>query len=86
MKTRLDNDMIDRIDLVKIKTETKLLGHIWLGVVCDENQTKQQLDWSSKCVLRRKWYWTIMTNKNECILLKKPNKTMTSSIIQVWSM
>ena len=38
MKTKLDNDVIDCIDLVNVETETELLGHIWLGAICDENQ------------------------------------------------
>lgn len=41
MKTRLDNNVIDRIALVYFGTEIKLLGHIWLGAVCDENQAGQ---------------------------------------------
>ena len=36
-KTRQDNDVSNRISLVYAKIETKLLGSIWSGVVCDEN-------------------------------------------------
>lgn len=38
MKTKLDNDVIDCIDLVNVETETELLWHIWLCAICDENQ------------------------------------------------
>lgn len=37
MKARQDNNVIDYIGLVDVKTETKLSRPIWLGVVCDEN-------------------------------------------------
>ena len=37
MKTRQENDMIDRIGLVKVETKTELSGPIWSSVVCDEN-------------------------------------------------
>ena len=37
MKTKQDNDMIDNIGLVYIKTKIELSGHIWPGAVCDEN-------------------------------------------------
>ena len=44
MKTKQDNDVTDRIRLVYVENKTKLLGPIWLGVVCDENQPRQQHD------------------------------------------
>ena len=37
MKTKLDNEVTDRIDLVYVETETKLLGPIWSGVVSCED-------------------------------------------------
>ena len=37
MKTRLDNNITDRIGLVYAKIEINLLRPIWLGVVYDEN-------------------------------------------------
>ena len=37
MKARQDNNVIDCIGLVDVKTETELSRPIWLGVVCDEN-------------------------------------------------
>ena len=37
MKTKQDNDVIDHIGLVYVKTETELLGPFWAGAVCDEN-------------------------------------------------
>ena len=39
IKTRYDNDIIDRISLVYAKTEIELLGPIWSGGVYDESQT-----------------------------------------------
>ena len=85
IKTRLDNDVIDCIDLVNVETKTELSGHIWLGVVCDENQTRQWLDRSSRYILRQKWYRTIMANWIGCSLWWKPDKTTTWPIIQVQS-
>ena len=37
MKTRKDNDVIDRTDVVYIQNKIELSGPIWLGAVCDEN-------------------------------------------------
>ena len=37
MKIRKDNDVTNLICLVYAKIETKLLGHIWPGLFCDEN-------------------------------------------------
>ena len=48
MKTRQDNDMTDHIGLLHSKIETELLGPIWSGIVCDENQIGQRLDNSYK--------------------------------------
>ena len=48
MKTKQDNEETNHIDLVYIKIETKLLGPIWLGALCDENQTGQ------RCVMKNR--------------------------------
>ena len=82
MIIRQDNDVTDCIGLVCSKTESKLLGFIWLGIVYDENQTGQQLDWSYRYGLRRKWNWLIVINRIGCNLWKKPYKTTTWSIVQ----
>ena len=37
MKVKQDNNVTDHIGLVYVETETKLLGPIWLGALCDEN-------------------------------------------------
>ena len=37
MKTKWDNDMIDSIGVVHVKTETELSRPIWSGAICDEN-------------------------------------------------
>ena len=44
MKIRQENDMIDGIYIVYAKSETKLPWSIGLGMICDENQTRQQRD------------------------------------------
>ena len=44
MKTRHDNDVAERIDVVYTKNDIGLLWPIELGAVCDENQTSQQRD------------------------------------------
>ena len=38
--------MTDNIGLVYSKIKIKLLGSIWSGAVCDENQVGQWPDWS----------------------------------------
>ena len=38
-ETRQDNDVTDRTGLVYVETEIELSVPIWVGVVCDENQT-----------------------------------------------
>lgn len=37
IKTRQDNNVIDRIDLVYAEIETERLGPIALSTICDEN-------------------------------------------------
>lgn len=36
-ETRSDNDMIDHIGVIYIKTEIELSRPIWSGVICNEN-------------------------------------------------
>lgn len=50
MKSRQDNNVTDHIALVYSKIETELSGLIWLGAVCEENQTGQRYDWSYRFV------------------------------------
>ena len=42
IKTRQDNDVTDRKDMVYVENKTKLLCLIEPGVVCDENQIRQR--------------------------------------------
>ena len=44
-KTRQDNDMMDCIDVVYTKIETKLSRIIKLSMVCYQNHTGQWHDW-----------------------------------------
>ena len=50
MKTRQNNDVINRIGVVYIKNDTKLSWLIRLSVNCDENQIGLRCDWSYKYV------------------------------------
>ena len=50
MKTRQNNDVINRIGVVYIKNDTKLSWLIRLSVDCDENQIGLRCDWSYKYV------------------------------------
>ena len=56
MKTKHDNDMIDRIGLIYVEIETELLGPSWPDVICCENQIGERCGQSYKCILHRKWY------------------------------
>ena len=37
MKTKLDNDVTNRISLVYAETKIELSRPIWPGIICDEN-------------------------------------------------
>ena len=54
-------------------------------MVCDEHQIGQQRDRSYRCGLRRKWYWTVISNKSGCSLWWTPDRKTMWLIIQVWS-
>ena len=43
MKTRQKTDVTKHISLVYPETETKLLGLIWLGLICDETRQDNDL-------------------------------------------
>ena len=56
----------------------------WSGEVCDENKTRQWRNWTDRCDLHWKWYWTIV---KMCVVSDENyKKNMTWSIIQVRSM
>ena len=52
--TRVANDVTNSISLIYFEIKIELLGPIWLGVVCDENQIWQWPDWLNKYDLHRK--------------------------------
>ena len=54
MKTRQDNNEIDRIIVVYAENEIELSRLIRLGTILDEDQTGQQHDRSYKCSLLQK--------------------------------
>ena len=58
-KTKQDKDITNCISVVYTETKIELLGPIWLGAVCDKNQTTQRRDWLYMCRLWWKWNWTI---------------------------
>ena len=41
MKTRQDNDVINRLDAVYVENKIELPCLIRLGTICDENKTRQ---------------------------------------------
>ena len=51
MKTRQDNNMTYHTGMVYIENDTELLWLIRPGVGCDEDQTRQQREWSCRCSL-----------------------------------
>ena len=55
MKTRLENDVIDHIDVVHAKNEIDLLWLIKLGTMFDENQTGQRREWLYRLGLGQNW-------------------------------
>lgn len=84
MKTRQENDVTDRIDLIYVKTEIELSIPIWTSVIYAENQKGQWYDPSCRCDLRWKQNWVVVTNRIGCHLLQKPRIT-TWLIVQVQS-
>ena len=79
------NYFTNRTDVVYIKYETELSWPIESGTICDENQIEQQRELWYRYGLRQKRYQTIMTDQTRCSLWWKLDRTMTWSIIQVWS-
>ena len=66
MKINQDNDMTDRTDAVYAENDTKSSWQIGLGMVCDENHTRQWRDWSYKSGLRWNRKWTVKTCLTRC--------------------
>ena len=60
MKTKEDNDVIDRIGAIYAENETELSWPIRLSVVYDKNQTRQQHDLLNRCNLRQKGNWVVV--------------------------
>ena len=53
VKTKQDNDMIDRTSGVYVENNIELSWLIGLGAVCDKNQIGQQCDLLYRCGLCR---------------------------------
>ena len=56
MKTKQDNDVIDRISAFYVGNNNKLSWPIKLGAIFDKNQIRQRSDHSYRSSLRRKQY------------------------------
>ena len=54
MKTKQDNDVTNRTNVVHAKLKTELSSLIGPSVVCDENQVRQQHDRLYRYGLRQK--------------------------------
>ena len=59
MKTKQDNDVTNRTNVVHAKLKTELSSLIGPSVVCDENQVRQQHDRLYSYGLRQKWHKTM---------------------------
>lgn len=83
-KTKEDNDVTKKTNVVYIKNNIELSWLIWLGVIYEENQTIQWHDRSCRYNLRRKMKLSCFDRSNSVWLWQKSNKTMTWWIVQVW--
>lgn len=84
-KTKQDNDVTNYIGVVYVETKNELSGAIESGVICHQNKIGQWHDQPYRCGLHWKWSWAIMNDRTRCSLWWKPNRTMTRSILQMWS-
>ena len=73
--------MINSIDKVYAKNETKMPWPIELGLVYDENKTGKWRDRLYRSNLRKNQNKTIGTYLIGCGLWQKPNKIMTTSVV-----
>ena len=65
-------DWTYRCDLQE--NDIELSSLIGLGVVCNENQTRQLHGWSYKCGIYQKWNWGVMIDQTRCGLCQKQTK------------
>lgn len=56
-----------------------------IGVVCDKNKKRKWCDRLYKCGLRRKQYWTFVTDWIGYLLWRKLDRITTWLIVQMWS-
>ena len=71
MKTRQDNNVINRISTIYVEDETKLSSPIEPSEIYDENHKGQWNEWPYKCGVCRKQYWAVMANRTGCQLWRK---------------
>ena len=83
IKTSQDNIVTDHIGLVYVETKIELLGPIWRGAICDENQRRQWRNRLYKCDLRKKWYWIVVIEWVRCSLWQTQERTKTWLIVHV---
>ena len=58
-KTKQNNDVIDQLGLVNAENDIELLGPIWQGIDCGENQIGQQHDQLYRNCICQNWNWDI---------------------------
>ena len=82
MKTKQENDVINRTRAISIKNNNKISCSIGSGTVYDENQTRQWCDWSYRCDVRRKQYWTVIIDraKVRSVIKTKQDNDVTDRI------
>ena len=71
IKTKHDNYMADRIDMIYAKNDFELSWSIWPGAICHENQIEQWHDRLYRCSLHQKQHWIVMTDWTWCRLWQK---------------
>ena len=78
--------MTNHTSMIYAENETKLSWSIELGAIYDKNKIGQWHDQLNRSGLRRKRNWLVMTNRIECQLWWKPDKTTMWRIVWMWSM
>ena len=83
MKTRHDNDMIDRTGAVYTENDIELSWLIGLGVNCYGNLIGKQCVWSYKISLCQKWNWVVMIDQRGSSLWWKLGRITTWLILYI---
>ena len=63
MKMTLHNNVTNRTGAVYAENYSKLSWPIRHGAIYDENDIRQQCDWSYRCGLHQKWYWIVVIDR-----------------------